>query len=423
MNKCDICLDTNMSYCVTEEQLNLALAGKVDKNTLYDYYLTKETINDLLNEKADVRLVDGLVSRDELDPIYSALDSKADKSQLAYYITSEKLSIALDSYMNENIRVYYVTKEQLDDVLEGYVDVNTLISFYFTKDDINNLLASKLDVGALTDYNATIENKLGEKVDKNQLTYYVTKEQLDSLLETIPSDADITSIVTDITTQIDNKVDKNQLTYYVTKEQLDSLLSDKINQLQFSETITEISNELDNKVSINTLSYYYDKANINELLDTKADKSTIAEYYYSKQEMNTLLDGKIGVEDLEIEFGDALESAISDKVNEVVDDRFNNTYSKGEVNDLINEIVDNTYTKYEVYTKPQVDAILDETINPLKKINDAQNESIILLINDVEDLKNSGGGDSDLTNYYTKAEIDSMIGNVEVILNNIIYGV
>ena len=271
MDRCDICYDTEMSYCVTEEQLNAALSGKADKSTLYDYYLTKEVIYKELDNKLDKG--DLNVFGDE---IQGKLDNKADRSQLTYYVTSEKLSQVLESYTQNKDLVYYLTREQLDGVLGGYVKTSDLVSFYFNKTDITNLLSNKIDRGDLNSLKDEIQNGLNTKVDKSQLVYYVTKEQLDLLLEN-----------------------------YTTR-----------NNLQI---------------------YYYDKNQIDQLLSNTVNENILATYYYTKEEMNVLLDSKVDVGDIITE-GVIIDSEMSETSQNAVQNKVVTNYINGVKTTLEGEI-------------------------------------------------------------------------------------
>ena len=364
MDRCDICYDTEMSYCVTEEQLNAALSGKADKSTLYDYYLTKEVIYKELDNKLDNG--DLNVLRDE---IQGKLDNKADSSQLTYYVTSEKLSQVLESYTQNKDLVYYLTREQLDGVLGGYVKTADLVSFYFNKTDITNLLSNKLDRGDLNNLKDEIQNGLNTKVDKSQLVYYVTKEQLDLLLEN-----------------------------YETR-----------NDLQI---------------------YYYDKNQIDQLLSNTVNENILATYYYTKEEMNILLDSKLDVGDIITEGSvidsemsetsqnavqnkvvtnyingvkTALEGEISKKVNK---DEFNSTIT--EINNRIDNIVTPEPDLTNYYTKGEVDTKLDTKVS-----TDVYNSTITEINNKIDTKANAN-------DYVTKVEFNQTVGDIESILNNVL---
>ena len=364
MDRCDICYDTEMSYCVTEEQLNAALSGKADKSTLYDYYLTKEVIYKELDNKLDNG--DLNVLRDE---IQGKLDNKADSSQLTYYVTSEKLSQVLESYTQNKDLVYYLTREQLDGVLGGYVKTADLVSFYFNKTDITNLLSNKLDRGDLNNLKDEIQNGLNTKVDKSQLVYYVTKDQLDLLLEN-----------------------------YETR-----------NDLQI---------------------YYYDKNQIDQLLSNTVNENILATYYYTKEEMNVLLDSKINVGDIitegsviDSEMSETSQNAVQNKVvtnyingvkttlegeisKKVNKDEFNSTIT--EINNRIDNIVTPEPDLTNYYTKGEVDTKLDTKVS-----TDVYNSTITEINNKIDTKANA-------SDYVTKVEFNQTVGDIESILNNVL---
>ena len=406
MDRCDICYDTEMSYCVTEEQLNAALSGKADKSTLYDYYLTKEVIYKELDNKLDNGDLNML--RDE---IQGKLDNKADISQLTYYVTSEKLSQVLESYTQNKDLVYYLTREQLDGVLGGYVKTADLVSFYFNKTDITNLLSNKLDRGDLNSAVSGLETKIDAKADRSQLGFYYTKDEVNSKLDSKLNSGDLNGLKDEIKNGLDTKVDKSQLVYYVTKEQLDLLLENYTtrNDLQI---------------------YYYDKNQIDQLLSNTVNENILATYYYTKEEMNVLLDSKINVGDIitegsviDSEMSETSQNAVQNKVvtnyingvkttlegeisKKVNKDEFNSTIT--EINNRIDNIVTPEPDLTNYYTKGEVDTKLDTKVS-----TEVYNSTITEINNKIDTKANAD-------DYVTKVEFNETVGDIESILNNVL---
>ena len=52
-NKCEICYDTNMDYCITQDELDKALEGMLSKDELR-YYTTQEQV-DLMIEASQIQ--------------------------------------------------------------------------------------------------------------------------------------------------------------------------------------------------------------------------------------------------------------------------------------------------------------------------------------------------------------------------------
>ena len=396
-----------MSYCVTEEQLNAALSGKADKSTLYDYYLTKEVIYKELDNKLDNG--DLNVLRDE---IQGKLDNKADISQLTYYVTSEKLSQVLESYTQNKDLVYYLTREQLDGVLGGYVKTADLVSFYFNKTDITNLLSNKLDRGDLNSAVNELNTKIDAKADRSQLDFYYTKDEVNNKLDNKLDSGDLNSLKDEIRNGLNTKVDKSQLVYYVTKEQLDLLL----------ENYTTRSN-----LQI----YYYDKNQIDQLLSNTVNENILATYYYTKEEMNVLLDSKLNVGDvitveglvIDSEMSETSQNAVQNKVvtnyingvkttlegeisKKVNKDEFNSTIT--EINNRIDNIVTPEPDLTNYYTKGEVDTKLDTKVS-----TDVYNSTITEINNKIDTKANAN-------DYVTKVEFNATVGDIESILNNVL---
>ena len=407
MDRCDICYDTEMSYCVTEEQLNAALSGKADKSTLYDYYLTKEVIYKELDNKLDNG--DLNVLRDE---IQGKLDNKADSSQLTYYVTSEKLSQVLESYTQSKDLVYYLTREQLDGVLGGYVKTADLVSFYFNKTDITNLLSNKLDRGDLNSAVNELNTKIDTKADRSQLDFYYTKDEVNVQLNNKLDSGDLNSLKDEIKNGLDTKVDKSQLVYYVTKEQLDLLLENY---------------ETRNDLQI----YYYDKNQIDQLLSNTVNENILATYYYTKEEMNILLDSKVNVGDIITEEGLVIDSEMSETSQNAVQNKVVTNYINGvkttlegeiskkvnkdefdstitEINNRIDNIVTPEPDLTNYYTKGEVDTKLDTKVS-----TEVYNSTITEINNKIDTKANAN-------DYVTKVEFNETVGDIESILNNVL---
>ena len=215
----------------------------------------------------------------------------------------------------------------------------------------------------------------------------------------------------EIQNSLDTKVDKSQLVYYVTKDQLDLLLENY---------------ETRNDLQI----YYYDKNQIDQLLSNTVTENILATYYYTKEEMNVLLDSKLDVGDIitegsviDSEMSETSRNAVQNKVvtnyingvkttlegeisKKVNKDEFNSTIT--EINNRIDNIVTPEPDLTNYYTKGEVDTKLDTKVS-----TDVYNSTITEINNKIDTKANA-------SDYVTKVEFNATVGDIESILNNVL---
>lgn len=172
---------------------------------------------------------------------------------------------------------------------------------------------------------------------------------------------------------------RDYLTDYYNKEDVDEIIA-SIDHTQYA-TVVDL-HKLSGEVADNEV---VTAAALTDLHDTKADKTEIPS--------------------LE---GYATEEWVTDEIDKIdVTDQLGNYYTKDEVDDALENVdIDLTGFCYkQILTQAEYDALTEK------------DPQTIYIISDAPD---SGGGtvDVDLTNYYTKEEVDTAIANVDVDCDN-----
>lgn len=303
-----------------------------------------------------------LIGCKENSYIFNAMYS----NRTGYIVGSRNIYV---SPQEEHIGVYYLDLQvQMD-------DVPTQDSQKTVKSSgVYDALQDKLDVSAYTPYDdsalvSDIAALQTGKLDASaytptDLSDYYTKEQIDN------SELAITSAITSLNI---NKLDASaytptDLSNYYNKQEVDSAISGKVDTSVFENTeqaTSALLNDLnDRKLDVSAytptdLSNYYTKSEVDDALeDVEVDLSD----YYTKSEIDNS--------------EQAIVSAITD-IHEQMDD----------------------FAKVVNLTQAEYNAIVTPDPNTIYIISDAN-------------AVNMG-------NYYTKTEIDNMIGTINTALNNI----
>lgn len=240
------------------------LATKADKTDLETNYVTNIKLTESLSNKVtDTALTTALADyaktadvNSELDKKAdkSALEAKADKSELSNYVTTETMNTELGKKVDQS--VYDAKMQTIDNSLNAKLDIQTYNdekSTFATDEELRNAIGAPAEgETAATGIYANIytkdevDNKLSEKADASDV---YTKEQANTLLSAKANSADV-----------------------YTKTEADELLNAKAN-----------------------VGDAYTKTEANELLNAKANSADVYAKtdVYTKSEADAKIDEKI----------------------------------------------------------------------------------------------------------------------------------
>ena len=119
-NKCEICYDTNMDYCITQDELDKALEGMLSKDELR-YYTTQEQV-DLMIEESQIQ------TENKISHYYynkTDIDNKGYLTSVPdIYVTENELNTAISNIPPTDLSNYY-NKTQIDTMIG---DIDTILN-------------------------------------------------------------------------------------------------------------------------------------------------------------------------------------------------------------------------------------------------------------------------------------------------------
>lgn len=166
-NKCEICYDTNMDYCITQEELDKALEGMLSKDELR-YYTTEEQV-DMMLEAAQIqtenKVARNYYNKGEIDTIVEALPTKQ-------WVRSQ-------GYVNESD-----VKDIVDESIDA-ADINIDLSDYYTKAQVDKKIAEigEVDIdleGYVTE--TEMKDAIEDAVNEIDLTEFVTEGEMNTAI-------------------------------------------------------------------------------------------------------------------------------------------------------------------------------------------------------------------------------------------------
>lgn len=307
-------------------------------------------------------------------------------------------------------------------------NVNDAISI--VRSDLNK----RLEIAVFEAFKTDIEGKVSTKAEKKDLDTLSTS-------------------VSDMSKTLELKVDRsiyesfaNSLNEAVTN--LASILSTKLDANYFEGWKSGVIDSIDNMVTIQSFESFrnnvYTKSDVKDVIDREVDTTfkvyinsdafieaiknavgadineAIDKVIYDNEFLNKIdvivnqtITDKIGEFVTQTELSDAVKDEMEGWINrgglyspvtQIINNKLGDYYTADQVDrKFINfkEYFNDYYTKDNVYTKGVID-------NKLSNINDR-----------IDSIEVAG---VDLSNYYNKNEINSMIGDIETILNKVLYG-
>lgn len=383
------------------KNVKVDLSDYPTKTEVSDTYLTKsDAVNTYITK-------DYTYTKSEIDAIGSAINNRfpsylsKTEAAISYYNKSQ-IDTKLDN-VKVDLSAYY-TKDQVNTLIDS-VEVD--MTDYYTKEDADLTFCSKSD----TYTKAQIDSK--DKIINNKFGSYYTKTEVDELvnsgdLSNYYTKDEVNDIVDNIQVGGSGEI---ELTNYYTKSESDNKFSKKTDVYTKSEVYpkgevynkTEITNNFYSKSQIDDivdnidvedvdLSAYYTKVEVdNKIANVKPDLTD----YYTKEEVNDIVDNIVVGEDVDLT-NYYTKTEVDNKIKNVTVD-LTGYYTKEEVNDIISGIevggdvdLSNYYKKTETYNRTEID----------NKISNVE---------------------VDLSSYYTKTEVNAIVGDIDSILNNVLY--
>lgn len=330
---------------------------------------TGQSFNNLVEKvNNNTEKIENGVSRTEYEQLYTALYERTGSLEQGL---DSKLGLAeFNNYANG-------VDNQLDNKADKQTVNNLIEQVETTTARIDSELAGKLSAAYFENW--VVEN---EKDD-------VTQEQIAALNDKI--DTNTQNLINELNTKV------NDSEYVAFRDATNTVLSDKVSRQEF-DNLTEavirstssLAGELDKKLDD---AYFEEWSNgIEAEVDNRVTRQVFDNFalnIYDKEQIDTMLSQyeRLIEKYLETdEFKDILLDTVTPIVEEYLETALD-YYTKEQIDDILANIsLENYYTKEEVDTK----------------------------IANVE---------VDLSGYYTKTEVDSIVGDINAILDNVLYTV
>ena len=246
---------------------------------------------------------------------------------------------------------------------------------------------------------------------KTDLSTRPTQQSFDNLYEAVEIN------LVNLATEVGNKVGNEE--YQLFKATTNNTLKTKVDKQSYNSTSTKINNRLAQLTKLlndKVDDTYFDewKNGIEAEISERVTKQGFANYaanVYTKEEIeNRLANYEYYVEQYfnSQEFKDYLNAFVADFTEEFLKTALD-YYTKSEMDEILSNLrLEDYYTKEEIATL--IDGL--ELENYYKKSETYNKTEIDTAIANVE---------VDLSGYYTKTEIDKKIGDIDSILNNVLY--
>lgn len=441
-----------------DEELEEAIS-ELSENLDTNYY-NKTDVDNALANKQDILTFDNAPTENSTNPVtsggvYAALSRKADSRdviELSTAISRKQDILTFDNAPTQNSTnpvtsggVYnalqnvepdlsnYYTKTEVDDAISDSVEDNKALYVQFTEvsQDSTEVTCShtfaeiyeaysngRLVVGQFRNvdmrliacnenaylFNGMYNNRVGyvggsKNINQEDIGYYFIDFQIQ--IDSTPTSGSNNAVSSGgVYSSLDSKADAST-TY--TKTEVDTALTSKQNTLTFDNAPTQNST---NPVT---------SGGVYTSLDAKSDKATT----YTKTEVDTALSAKqntltFDAAPTQNSTNPVTSGGVYDALQNVQPD-LSNYYTKTQVDTELSTKADASTT----YTKTQVDTAL------ANKVDTSTLEETELVVsaalNDLNERKLDASDYTpvNLNNYYTKTEIDAMIGSINTALNNI----
>lgn len=415
-----------------QNEINMNLAVEM-KNAVKSQYVDSvvESLKALIGTKAAQQSFDNFIAttNSNFNKVQSELNGKV--SQGAFENAIAGLNLNLKDTVSKT--TFDSTVLGLNNVISNLaVEIaDKMDKDYFDgwKDGIVNSIDSKVskqafDVALSNIYTKNETDQLIDtKVDK-VVGEYVKSDAVENIVNGIVNDT-IDNIVEDVTEAVRVEIDDivseeldSQLGDYVTVDDLEDAVAEQYNNFISSDAFKD---EIKTVIEDSVTDFVGDVVTEAEL----QSKNFASKYYVDNKfdTANTNID--LAINDINTKFGNYYTKAEIDRKKTDLSDY----YTKAQVDAKDND-VKSQFSSY--YAKSEIDAKLDTVNSKIESIEDytgvdLSNYYTKAEVNDIIDNIEVSGGDVDLSNYYTKSEtyskteIDAIVGSINTILDNVLY--
>lgn len=427
-----------------------SLAAELDKKVNVDYFDTwADGIEADLANRPTVQNFDILKKdlTDQIDTINRNVNTKVNSAYFENWKTQTESTLSNKATQQSVDTLRQDITDQIDVINRNVNDKVGSAYFENWKAQTESALNAKASSQALNnlsnELNST-KNSLQQQIDKK-----VTEDEVNAILGDISSEVlatktELKALESEVDTNakltaaaLDSKVNVN--TFNAFKETITEQTGNGVTKQDFdnltqavAQSSASLAAELDKKVNVNYFDGWADgiEAMIDNKVSQQAFDSAFSNVYnktqtYSKYEIDRKLDNVVVDGDIDL----------------------SGYYTKEEVDDIISNIDTNdidlsdyakktdVYTKTQTYSKPEIDYKLAnievsvDNIDLSKYPTKAELEASYYTKSQIDDKLDEieTGGTVDLSNYYkksetySKSEIDATLGNINTILNDILY--
>lgn len=321
------------------------------------------------------------------------------------FIDNSKLDLLNEGLLKYNIKLRFNNTS----INEPFDVVKTVETEYFIKND--NYVDSTCTGGTVDSYSKSeIDLKLSLKANVSDV---FNKLEINSMLSTKANKSDIPNIA-NLATKDELKLKANSIDVY-SKVEIDAKF-DNIEEVDLSDyyTKTQVDEKIADAGTVD-LSSYYKKNEVDNKLTTKVD--VIAGKMLSSNDYTN--EDKSKLQSLSNYDDTSIKQLIATKADA------NNVYTKNEVDKKIDDAVTGQIDLSDYYKKVEIDSKLSEKAD-ISDIPDISamatktelatkaNSSDVYTKSEVNDLIDSietSGSTVDLTNYYKKDEVNTLLAN------------
>lgn len=360
---------------------SIDLSGKQDVLTAGNN-ITIE--NDVISANQVIELTqaeyDQLVEDEQVDESKIYIITDAPVIDLSKYALTSTTA-ALQTQVNSNTAAIATKQDALTagegiTIENGVISAEADLSDYYTKTEIDN--AEQATSAALNDLNIRkLDASAYTPVD---LTDYATKQELQDAIESIDL-SEVENEIAAVSTQVDNNAE-------VTARALNELQTNKADKSSLADyaTKTEVQRNYIDWDDFDSEMVNYattaDTASLQTAINSKADASALDDYATTATT-------------------DTLQSQINDKADASALNGYATTATTDNIQSQLTALQTTVAGKAQIahLTQAQYDALATKDANTIYIIDDAT--------------------EVNMANYYTKSEIDAIIGNINSILTQI----